>query len=467
MDKKLPTAATGSRNVLAACVAAILGVVSPAAFSNVFVTNCNDTGGGSLRSAVAGAPPGATVDLTGLDGVCSTISLKTGAIPIGQASLNIVGPGAGNLTITAKYNSHQYMNRIFTHYGTGELYVKGMTLSKGYVSTNPARGGCIYSAGSVTLQDTTVTECEAITTNGTGAIGGGVFAKGAFKMNESTVKYNTANNGTGRSFGGGVYSNGLRAYYSSITGNTATNTNKTDGYFGGFYSPTGNVYLYNSTVARNQASHGVGAFGAEGLGNVKIVNSTISSNSAPGTLGFIGGAYVQTQTVQISNSTVAANTATLVEGTSFPVGLVVVGTGATPTFVMQSSIVAGNLYGSPPAIDNDFSSSIVVTGNNNLIQVSNASVPVDTIVGKCAFLGNLKDNGGLTLTQAVQGHSPALNAGNNTFGAGFDQRGKKSVNGDANYPRVLGAPGVAPRADIGAYEVNGADEIYDSDFDSC
>jgi hypothetical protein len=94
-------------------------------------------------------------------------------------------------------------------------------------------------------------------------------------------------------------------------------------------------------------------------------------------------------------------------------------------------------------------------------------LPAGTIFGKCAFLGPLKDNGGLTMTHAVLGHSPALNAGNNTFGAGFDQRGKLSVTGDKNYPRVLGPPGVAPRADIGAYEVNGADKIYDADFDSC
>jgi hypothetical protein len=94
-------------------------------------------------------------------------------------------------------------------------------------------------------------------------------------------------------------------------------------------------------------------------------------------------------------------------------------------------------------------------------------LPADTIVGKCAFLGPLRDNGGLTYTQAPLGNSPALNKGNNTFGANFDQRGQASVNADKNYPRVLGPPSVTPRADIGAYEVNGADKIYDADFDSC
>jgi hypothetical protein len=48
-----------------------------------------------------------------------------------------------------------------------------------------------------------------------------------------------------------------------------------------------------------------------------------------------------------------------------------------------------------------------------------------------------------------------------------DQRGSKSINGEKDYLRVVGSPGATPRTDIGAYEVNRADEIYDANFDSC
>jgi hypothetical protein len=55
------------RKPLAACVAAIFAVSAPAAYANsVFVTNCNDSGAGSLRAAVAAAADSDTVDMTGL-----------------------------------------------------------------------------------------------------------------------------------------------------------------------------------------------------------------------------------------------------------------------------------------------------------------------------------------------------------------------------------------------------------------
>lgn len=194
---------------------------------------------------------------------------------------------------------------------------------------------------------------------------------------------------------------------------------------------------------------------------VKIINSTISSNTADD--GPIGAGYVEANSILIANSTIAANVANDAGRTA---GLEINAIFSGASIVMQSTILENNRYGAA-STDSDLAANIAITGSNNLIQTSTASVPSDTITGKCAFLGSLQDNGGLTMTQAVLGHSPAINAGNNSFGASFDQRGQISVNGDGNYPRVSGSPPGTPRADIGAYEVNGADEIYDADFDSC
>ena len=54
--------------------------------------NCNNSGAGSLRDAVAAATDGDTVDATGLAGVCSTITLTTGEIVVKQNNLTIQGP---------------------------------------------------------------------------------------------------------------------------------------------------------------------------------------------------------------------------------------------------------------------------------------------------------------------------------------------------------------------------------------
>ena len=173
--------------------------------------------------------------------------------------------------------------------------------------------------------------------------------------------------------------------------------------------------------------------------------------------------YTHVDNVQVYNSTIADNTA-YGTSTTQPPGVQVQG-GTTVHF--ESTIIANNLYGNPPATDSDIYSSTTISGFNNLIFASNASIPPDTIVGKCPLLGSLRFNGGLTETQALLSRSPAIDKGNNTFGDPHDQRGGVSVNGDKNYPRVLGPIGGTARADIGAYELNQADEIFSANFEGC
>ncbi len=430
----------------------------------MFVTNCNDSGPGSLRNAVAGAPSGETVDATGLKGVCSTITLKTGAISVANSNLTIKGPGVEDLTLTAKYGDHQYHDRLLSHFGTGLLYLQDMSLTKGYALSDPAKGGCIYSKGSVKLKDVHVTGCEA-KSSGTGdARGGGIFAVGTLTLTRSSVSLNGAMGGTGvgnSGKGAGTYSFGLRADFSNVYFNEA-DSQLSRGFVGGSFS-NGDAYISNSTIARNQASLKIG--GLEVInGNLKLVNSTISSNIAQ--KGSIGGLYATAVSPQIEifNSTIASNSAYYSLSSSAP-GATFRGSAGTSTVVMQSSIIANNYYGS--SIDSDLSSNIPISGSNNLVMATNASIPGDTILGKCPLLGPLTLNGGLTPTHKLISRSPAIDAGNNAFGAGFDQRGSQSVNGDRNYPRVLGPPATTPRTDIGAYEVNRVDEIFDTEFEGC
>ena len=67
--------------------------------------------------------------------------------------------------------------------------------------------------------------------------------------------------------------------------------------------------------------------------------------------------------------------------------------------------------------------------------------------------GALDDNGGPTATHALMAASPAIDAGNNLGGFVFDQRG-------TGYARIVGA-----RADIGAFEIQPADQLFADGFD--
>ena len=100
------------RRPLALCLAVILAApATPALAATITVSNCADAGAGSLRDAAASAISGDTIDFSAtLD--CSTISLTSGAVTIGQGgdgqpivNLTIDGPGRDALTLAASGGS--------------------------------------------------------------------------------------------------------------------------------------------------------------------------------------------------------------------------------------------------------------------------------------------------------------------------------------------------------------------------
>jgi hypothetical protein len=60
----------------------------------------------------------------------------------------------------------------------------------------------------------------------------------------------------------------------------------------------------------------------------------------------------------------------------------------------------------------------------------------------------------------------AIDTGNYVFGGPdrFDQRGSAAVNGSTNYVRVSG---LTLKGNIGAYEVQRDDVVFDADFEGC
>ncbi|QEG33135.1 choice-of-anchor Q domain-containing protein [Bythopirellula goksoeyrii] len=196
-----------------------------------------------------------------------------------------------------------------------------------------------------------------------------------------------------------------------------------------------NLTIESSTISGNSSSFGGGIHNYSG--NLTIINSTLSGNSAA-----FGGAIFDTGSLSVEYSTITNNSATDGGGG--------IDHEVSDSFTISHSIVAGNT--SPMGTDViDVSGS--VSGSFNLIgdgtgltgitngingnMVGTDTNPIDPL------LEPLADNGGPTLTRALQPTSPAIDMGDLaiTTPPDFDQRG-------TGFDRVVNG-----RIDIGAFEV--------------
>jgi len=420
------------------------------------VTSCLDDGGpGTLRSVVAAASGRNIIDMSGL--TCSTITLTQGEISFHTSGLAFIGPtpdvpsGPPKLTIDAAYGGRAFYAADDNTGGTTAF--ANLRIANGSVSRGDyANGGCVAAFAGVYAIDTVFQNCQA---NAPRAVGGAIFAVNRVTLRHCTVDGNrvTAATRSGSTAyarlarGGGIYVLGeAYVYDSTISGNVArlgVNGNNAPGVYvdgGGIATVSINiaehVVISSSTISGNHSDRKGG--GLEALGIVLVRDSTISGNSAA----FAGGMNLPDTAVTLQNSTVAFNSADSVGG--------VYCTAAAMTF--DSTIISNNA-----SIDTQFAHDLghspvafLVSGRNNLITTRDASAvfasPVKTADPQ---LLPLADNGGPTMTHALQGHSPAIDAGNNVAGLLHDQRGYlRSVNG---------------RADIGAYEW--VDQVFADGFE--
>jgi hypothetical protein len=452
------------RSTCAAAIAAALGATiaassraasrSPAEApapspASIAVTNCEDSGPGSLRDAVASAASGDTIDLGGL--ACSTITLTSGAIEIPQDDLYIkYTPHDGPRPVIAA----NLQSRVFDHTGHGTLKIEGVVVEDGkYDNSEPfelvdADGGCIYSAGDVHLVASVVTNCIATATRGAHAAGGGIYAAGSITLVESVVSGNTATATAQFNDGGGLFAHGAVAiYYSSVSGNAVYGPGES-GFGGGIAvvnAGTAPSVIANSTIDGNIADIG-GALMLSGIATygtaAMITNSTITGNTASryAAAGYFRGPLT------IVSSTIALNTSST--GPAIDI------TSHVDPVRIESSIVADNGNGSSDYDIGAQGYAITIAGSHDLVISAAPSIalPADTIVDEPMLLP-LADNGGPTRTLALGAGSPAVDRGDDDSGLSFDQRGSP-------YPRVSGAA-----ADIGACESETVDAIFGDGFD--
>ena len=329
-------------------------------------------------------------------------------------------------------------------------------------------GGAVYSSGNtttITLTDVTVMANEAYGSshNGTASAGhasGGVFYLngGEMTVTDSTFSGNAAKasvggSGTPNAYGGAIYLNNasLDATDTTFATNFAYGGNVTASGFGGA-AQGGAVYgkgasttitvtsstFYNNVSRSGRANSPFPAGNSSGgaiyieSGSLDVTSSTLTSNTAS-RFGGSGGTrrggavYSQFANVDFDFTTVSGNTS--VEGGT---GLFVISSGSAVVDITNS------IFGQTANTSTDiaYAGTATTTGSRNLVR-NTVITGLDIVATTDPKLSALADNGGPTLTMALQANSPALNAAG-IPSRDFDQRGSASI--------MFG------QADIGAFE---------------
>lgn len=271
---------------------------------------------------------------------------------------------------------------------------------------------------------------------GTGghAEGGALNNSGSARIVNSTFAFNSAVGGDGGAGGAGG------AAYGSGGGGPG-GAGAVAGAAAGGVSSSGSLEVVNSTLAFNSGSGGKGGAGGNG-GGANFGGA--GGNGGAGGAG-VGALLADLSACQITNCTFAANSGT--NGSGGAAGSAGSATGA-PGMPGTPGSGSGAIKVPGAGLVNTLLSANIPGGNGaGLITDLGHNLSSD---GTCAFsnagslnntdakLAVLANNGGPTLTLALQPGSPAIDAGDNAAGITEDQRG---------LPRPIGAA-----TDIGAFE---------------
>jgi predicted outer membrane repeat protein len=219
----------------ASTLTTLLTTAHVASASTIDVTNCNDSGSGSLRQALLDANSGDVIDFV-LS--CSPIALTSGVLEISK-DVTIGGPGANTLAVSAGGTSGVF------------LVDAGFTVSISGLTIEGSSGSAVSNSGNLTLGS------DTLSGNANPSGNGGALANafgGSITVTDSTFSGNSA------SGGGAIYNNGgpLEISDSTFAGNSAT-------LAGGALNNAGSAALAATTFSGNSAeANGGGAIATSG-----------------------------------------------------------------------------------------------------------------------------------------------------------------------------------------------------------
>lgn len=342
-------------------------------------------------------------------------------------------------------------------YNLGKIDIRGSTISgnslDGINYSEDGFGGGIYSDGEIDIQWTELQEnsISGIVDQGRG--GGAIFFAGSATISNSTFTSNSVTSLNGQ--GGGVAVVGGIVDISDVTleGNSA---DFGGGLTLGFVS---SVTVSDSTFKENTATRsggGLQVYLSQGEG-VKFANVTLSGNQANDNG---GGIFVHaTGVLNLANATITGNTADAnADGSGHGGGIAVeISADNSGILTLRNSIIAGNLdlspgtYSKAPDCDNTITSQgYNLIGNlGRALNGTHCMIEGDTsgnLIGNDPKLGSLQDNGGPTLTHALNQGSEAINAGNPNGCSTFN---------DAPLQKDQRGALREGRCDMGAYEFGG------------
>lgn len=336
---------------------------------------------------------------------------------------------------------------IYNGSTTSSVTLSGVTINNCDAADGGGNGngGAIYNiaGGTMSIQDS-----SSITLNSSDGSGGAIANYGDLTIDRTAITGNTSGTALGASAGGGI-ANNVGATLSITDSTLSSNFDSGNTVGGGALYNASTATLTRTTIGPNNdaAVSGGGIINALTL---TLINSTISGNTADGSGGGItslGG------TTELSNVTIADNTAdndSSVSGENGG-GIYI----AAGTVTLYNTIISNNFNNA--GLDIDCSGSVTSEDYNFVGDVTGCTFSGSTgnnLSGN-PDLAPLADNGGSTLTQALNVGSTAIDAGNpgtplsGQAGGLFycestDQRGySRPVDGDSD---------TIAYCDIGAYE---------------
>lgn len=292
-------------------------------------------------------------------------------------------------------------------FGGGDIVISGCS----FAGNQASNGGAVGSLnGDLTLVNSTFTGNAATGTEGNpgnGGCGGAIYMDG--RDEHTSVCGVTIADNTAGAIAGGFFrvsnddSGSFSMVLSTVDGNRVTATG--DGNAGGLYLQGLDLMVESSTISRNEAFYNGGIW--IHTCTVDMTNVTIAGNTATGSNG--GGMWLSgPPTGTVLNCTIADNHATAedqISGAIFGAGLTLVNT-----------IVAYNSAMWVPGCNETHG-----VGDGDIQWPDGALCTDDPLVAD-PLLADLGDNGGETLTMLPSAESPAVGLG--TGCPETDQRGE-------------------------------------------
>jgi hypothetical protein len=374
------------------------------------VENTNDVGAGSLRQAISDVIAGGTITFdSSLSGATITLASEL----VLDKNLTIDGSSLAD-KVSISGNAEV---RVFTVVSGNMVTLESLIITDGYNSN----GGGIYNGGTLSINNSSLVD-------NSGAIGAGIINSGTLSVTNSILSQNYATAGGGLTnwgvatltgctisenqaeAGAGIDQSGgtLTVIDSTISGNSASSRGG-----GLIVAPGVQATVYGTTFLNNTAGE-FGGGGIKNFGTTSVVNSTFTGNTttATNTMGSAIDNNMPGTVVTLINSTLSGNS-----------GPVTLYNSNSATLNYANTIIANSISGS----DCYSYYATVGTNINNLVELE-AGGSCGASFSADPMLDPLADNGGPTLTMALQAGSLAIDAGDDTICAavpvsGVDQRG--------------------------------------------